>query len=37
MQHHELKKYLKFTVNKKPDNTKPENIKKNFAHEPTAI
>ena len=27
MQHHELKKYLEFTVNKKPDNNKPENIK----------
>ena len=31
MQHHQLKKYLEFTVNKKP-----ENIKK-FAQEPTAI
>ena len=27
MQHHELKKYLEFTVNKKPENIK------NFAHE----
>ena len=32
MQHHELNKYLEFTVNKKPDKWK--NIKK-FAHEPT--
>ena len=34
MQHHELKKYLEFTVNKKPDKWK---IIKIFAHEPTGI
>ena len=34
MQYHELKKYLEFTVNKKPDKWK--NIK-NFAHEPNGI
>ena len=34
MQHHEMKKYLVFTVNKKSDKWK--NIKI-FAHEPTGI
>ena len=34
MQHHELEKYLEFTVNKKPDKWKNINI---FAHEPTGI
>ena len=34
MQHHELKKYLEFTINKKP--VKWKTIK-NFAHEPTGI
>ena len=33
MQHHELKKYLKFTVNKKPDKMK----KFKTAHEPSGI
>ena len=35
MQHHELKKYLEFNVNKKPD--KMEKHKKIFAYEPTGI
>ena len=32
MQHQELKKYLEFTVNKKPDKMKKQKI---FAYEPT--
>ena len=36
MQHHELKKYLEFTVNKKPD-YKWTGKHKKISHEPTAI
>ena len=32
MQHHELKKYLEFIVNKKPDKMKKHKV---FAYEPT--
>ena len=34
MQHHELKKYLKFTMSRKPDKMKKY---KRFAHETTGI
>ena len=35
MQHHELKKYLEFTVNEKPDSKKTaENIKKFHTNRP---